>query len=81
MSTRVHCILDEVDSISFPGVYDTLSAKIAQRVGFRIEVMYQKLKTDATTLGEESRLMNFDEFNALIGVEEKYALAERFGAE
>jgi 2-methylisocitrate lyase-like PEP mutase family enzyme len=42
---------------------------------------YQKLRSDGTTLGEEHRLMTFAEFNALIGVEEKYALAERFGVE
>jgi 2-methylisocitrate lyase-like PEP mutase family enzyme len=42
---------------------------------------YQKLRSDGTTLGEEHRLMSFEEFNALIGVEEKYALAERFGVQ
>jgi 2-methylisocitrate lyase-like PEP mutase family enzyme len=41
---------------------------------------YRKLCADGTTLGEEERLMTFREFNALIGVDEKYALAERFGA-
>lgn len=44
-----------------------------------IELMYQKLFANGTTLGEEQRLMNFSEFNDLIGVEEKYALAKRFG--
>jgi 2-methylisocitrate lyase-like PEP mutase family enzyme len=43
--------------------------------------LYAKLRADGTTLGEEHRLMTFAEFNALIGVEEKYALAERFGVE
>ena len=42
--------------------------------------LYQKLRTDGATLGEEHRLMSFGEFNTLIGVDEKYALAERFGA-
>ena len=42
--------------------------------------IYEKLRRDGTTLGEESRLMDFAEFNRLIGVEEKYALAKRFGA-
>jgi methylisocitrate lyase len=46
-----------------------------------IEQMYAKLHRDATTLGDEHRLMTFGEFNELIGVEEKYALAQRFGAE
>jgi 2-methylisocitrate lyase-like PEP mutase family enzyme len=44
-----------------------------------IEFMYQKLRADSTTTGEEHRLMTFPEFNDLIGVEEKYALAQRFG--
>jgi 2-methylisocitrate lyase-like PEP mutase family enzyme len=46
-----------------------------------IETMYRKLLSDGTTLGEEHRLMSFGEFNGLIGVDEKYALAKRFGAE
>jgi 2-methylisocitrate lyase-like PEP mutase family enzyme len=44
-----------------------------------IEIMYHKLRTDGTTTGEELRLMTFPEFNELIGVEEKYARAQRFG--
>ena len=49
----------------------------AQAIG----TTYQKLFRDGTTLGEEHRMMTFEEFNELIGVGEKYALAERFGAE
>jgi 2-methylisocitrate lyase-like PEP mutase family enzyme len=45
-----------------------------------IESFYKKLRADGATLGEEHRLMTFAEFNSLIGVDEKYALAERFGA-
>ena len=45
-----------------------------------IEIMYQKLRDDETTIGEESLLMTFQEFNELIGVDQKYVLAERFGA-
>nr|VFK19341.1 MAG: 2-Methylisocitrate lyase, PEP mutase family [Candidatus Kentron sp. LPFa] len=45
-----------------------------------LEEMYRKLHTDGATLGEEERLMTFPEFNDLIGVEERYARAERFGA-
>ncbi len=40
---------------------------------------YQKLSDDGTTLGKESELMQFAEFNDLIGVEEKYRLSEKFG--
>nr|VFK24426.1 MAG: 2-Methylisocitrate lyase, PEP mutase family [Candidatus Kentron sp. LPFa]VFK35840.1 MAG: 2-Methylisocitrate lyase, PEP mutase family [Candidatus Kentron sp. LPFa] len=45
-----------------------------------LEEMYRKLHTDGATLGEEERLMTFPEFNDLIGVEERYARAEHFGA-
>ncbi|HEV8377937.1 MAG TPA: isocitrate lyase/PEP mutase family protein [Tepidisphaeraceae bacterium] len=44
-----------------------------------LEEVYQKLKRDQTTAGMENRLMAFNEFNDLIGVEEKYRTAERFG--
>jgi methylisocitrate lyase len=42
--------------------------------------MYAKLRRDGSTTGAEDQLMSFEEFNTLIGVEEKYRLAERFGA-
>lgn len=45
-----------------------------------IESIYQKVLADGTTLGGDTPVMSFDQFNQLIGVEEKYALAERFGA-
>jgi 2-methylisocitrate lyase-like PEP mutase family enzyme len=41
--------------------------------------IYQKIYADHTTLGAEQQLMAFDEFNELIGVDKKYALAERYG--
>lgn len=43
--------------------------------------MYRTLKDNGTTLEGEGQLMTFAEFNGLIGVEEKYALAERYGAD
>jgi 2-methylisocitrate lyase-like PEP mutase family enzyme len=46
-----------------------------------VESMYRTLRTEGTTLGTDERLMTFAEFNRLIGVDEKYALAERFGAD
>ena len=46
-----------------------------------IESLYRTLKEEGTTAGSEEKLMNFAEFNRLIGVDEKYALAERFGAD
>jgi len=41
--------------------------------------IYDKLRHDNTTLGAETAMMNFGEFNDLIGVERKYELAERYG--
>jgi 2-methylisocitrate lyase-like PEP mutase family enzyme len=46
-----------------------------------METIYAKLRVDGTTVGEEHRLMTFSEFNALIGVEAKYALAQQFGVD
>lgn len=42
--------------------------------------IYEKLHSDGTTIGTEQELLTFDEFNELIGVNEKYAVAQRFGA-
>lgn len=44
-----------------------------------LAAIYEKIRRDDTTLGAEVQLMAFDEFNDLIGVEAKYALAERYG--
>jgi 2,3-dimethylmalate lyase len=44
-----------------------------------LATIYDKIRRDDTTLGAESVLMAFDEFNDLIGVEANYKLAERYG--
>jgi 2-methylisocitrate lyase-like PEP mutase family enzyme len=44
-----------------------------------IDGVYRELKQNGTTSGAVQGLMAFDAFNELIGVEEKYKLAERFG--
>ena len=49
--TRIHRILDTVGSIVFPGVYDTLSAKIVQRVGFPMSFI-SGYSVAATAIGE-----------------------------
>ena len=41
--------------------------------------IYDTIQKQQTTLGAEGRLMAFEEFNQLIGVEEKYKLAETYG--
>jgi methylisocitrate lyase len=45
-----------------------------------LETTYRTLLREGTTLEDRQRLMPFEDFNQLIGVPEKYALAERFGA-
>jgi methylisocitrate lyase len=49
--------------------------------GQAVREVYRKLREDGSSLGAEDRLMTFDQFNRLIGVEEKKALAKRFGAD
>ena len=44
-----------------------------------MEEMYKQLLEHGTTIGQEHRLMDFPSFNDLIGVEEKYTLAQRYG--
>jgi methylisocitrate lyase len=41
--------------------------------------IYDTIRKKDTTIGAEDRLMTFEDFNALIGVEEKYKTAERYG--
>ena len=50
-TTRIQEILDDVGSLAFPGVYDTLSAKIAQRVGFPMAFI-SGYSVAATAIGE-----------------------------
>jgi len=49
--TRIHRILEQVGAIAFPGIYDTLSAKISQRVGFPMGFV-SGYSVAATTIGE-----------------------------
>jgi methylisocitrate lyase len=44
-----------------------------------LATIYEKIRREDTTLGAESQLMAFDDFNQLIGVEAKYKTAERYG--
>src|SRR5687767_12119729 len=49
--TRIHRILNRTGSIVFPGVYDTLSAKIVERVGFPMSFV-SGYSVAATSIGE-----------------------------
>ena len=44
-----------------------------------LEKIYTKLLSDQATIGSHDRMMSFEQFNDLIGVDAKYAQAERFG--
>ena len=49
--TRVHRILDQVGTLAFAGVFDTLSAKLAQQVGFPMAFV-SGYSVAATAIGE-----------------------------
>ena len=49
--TRVHRVLAESGPTAFPGIYDTLSAKIAERVGFPLAFV-SGYSVAATSIGE-----------------------------
>ena len=44
-----------------------------------LTTVYDRLRDAGTTSGVRQQLMAFEQFNELIGVDEKYALAQRFG--
>ena len=50
-TTTIGRILDEVGSLAFPGVFDTLSARIAERTGFPMAFI-SGYSVAATTIGE-----------------------------
>src|SRR3954471_10693016 len=49
--TRIHQVLQSARSVVFPGVYDTLSARIVQRVGFKMSFI-SGYSVAATAIGE-----------------------------
>ncbi len=51
MPTRVHAILEKRQAAVFPGVYDTLSARIAERAGFELAFI-SGYAVSATYIGE-----------------------------
>ena len=51
MKTRIHRILDEIGTLAFAGVFDTLSAKLAQQVGFPMAFV-SGYSVAATAIGE-----------------------------
>ncbi len=70
---------DELVQMGFQLILYPLSGLYAAAKA--IDTMYRKLLADGSTTGEEQRLMAFAQFNDLIGVEEKYAQAQKFGVQ
>jgi 2-methylisocitrate lyase-like PEP mutase family enzyme len=68
---------DELVKLGFQLILYPLSGLFA--AARALEGIYQKLHEDQTTDGSFEKLMTFESFNDLIGVEQKYRLAERFG--
>lgn len=50
-ATRIHKVLENAGSVVFPGVYDTLSAKIVERIGFKMSFI-SGYSVAATAIGE-----------------------------
>ena len=51
METKVHKILEQNGSLAFPGVFDTVSAKLAEQVGFPLAFI-SGYSVAATLIGE-----------------------------
>lgn len=68
---------DELAKLGFHLIVYPLSGIFA--AAGALQRVYEKLLRDQTTAGMTGELMTFDDFNDLIGVEEKYRLGERFG--
>ena len=68
---------DELVELGFQLILYPLTGLYA--AGKSIQDFYSKLHQEGTTLGMEKSLLNFEEFNNLIGVEEKYQRAQKYG--
>lgn len=69
---------DELATLGFQLILYPLSGLYA--AARALDEMYGTLFRHQTTVGHEDRLMAFEAFNDLIGVDAKFKLAERFGA-
>jgi methylisocitrate lyase len=68
--------LEELAEMGFFSVGFVLSGLYA--AARALEETYQEIRRAGTTAGIEDRMMSFDEFNSLIGVERRYADDERY---
>ena len=68
---------EELASMGFHLILYPLTGLFA--AGKTMRDFYSKLFNEGTTLGMEENLLNFEEFNDLIGVEDKYRQSEKYG--
>jgi 2,3-dimethylmalate lyase len=69
---------DELAAMGFQLIVYPLSGLFAATRA--MQEVYARLRADGHTLTVRDRLVTFPEFNQLVGLDEKYALDERFGA-
>lgn len=70
---------DELGDLGFEMILYPLSGLFS--AARMIRLMFERLRYQGTTRGHEHELLSFDEFNQLIGLEEKYRLGQQFGVE
>ena len=68
---------EQLEALGFQMILYPLTGLFA--AGHALRSFYTRLHQGGTTLGMENNLLNFTEFNDLIGVEEKYKFSEKYG--
>ena len=72
------CSLEELHEMGFFSVGFVLSGLYASARA--LETTYREIRTRGATEGLRDRMMDFDEFNALVGLQQRYADDERYRA-
>jgi methylisocitrate lyase len=72
------CSLEELCEMGFFSVGFVLSGLYA--AARALQQTYAEIREKGTTVGLRDKLMSFDEFNTLVGLEERYAEDERYRA-
>jgi methylisocitrate lyase len=71
------CTADELAALGFRWIVHPVAALFAATRA--MQGLYERLRADGHTRAVRDRLVGFAEFNAIVGLDEKYALDERFG--
>jgi len=70
--------VDELAALGFQWVVHPVAGLFAAT--HAMQTLYARLRADGSTRACRERLVSFPEFNELIGLDQKYALDERFGS-